>query len=374
MRAYWCTKSIRFSSFISLCVLSASFVAAVALPAQQGATQSTPTSPRQSKPHVLVPARDESAYKENFSDLSVNGSNLPFDTAIMGEKDDVPGLPYIRERWHVVWRPSDPIDLYIVKPRGVEKPPVVLYLYSYPQDTDRFKEDYWCGMATGDGFAAIGFVSAYTGQRLEYQLMKDDFVNKLPESLPATVHDVQMILDFLDSRNEFDMTRVGMLGQGSGGAVAILASAVDPRIKALDVLTPWGDWPLFLPKSTMVNPEDRPVVTKPEFIQSMSGLDPVNWFAKVQAKTVRIQNVRKDGHMPDEGQVKMEAGAPSIAEIDQFGDGAAFVPAAINGKLLDWIKQQLQPSAMAQVAQTDKAQRIHYFPPKSEENPLGQPR
>lgn len=366
------TKLTRSSIFILLCVFSGSFTAAISLPAQQSASQSTTASPQQTKPHVLVPARDESAYREDFADLSVKGSDLPFDTAIMGEKDDVPGLPYIRERWHVVWRPSDPIDLYIVKPRGVEKPPVVLYLYSYPQDTDRFKEDYWCGMATGNGFAAIGFVSAYTGQRLEYQSMKDDFVNKLPESLPETVHDVQMVLNFLESRNEFDMSRVGMLGQGSGGAAAILASAVDPRIKALDVLTPWGDWPVFLPKSTMVNPEDRPAVTKPEFIKSMSGLDPVDWFTKVQARSVRIQDIRKDGHMPDEAQEKMEAAAPSVAEIDQFGDGAAFVPAAINGKLLDWIKQQLQPSTTTQVAETEKAQRIHYFPPKGEENPLGQ--
>lgn len=367
-------KSIRFSFLLLPCAFSAFFAVGTSQPAQQAASQSTPASPQQAKPHVLVPARDESTYKENFSDLSVQGSTLPFDTAIMGEKDDVPGLPFIRERWHVVWRPSDPIDLYIVKPRGVEKPPVVLYLYSYPQDTDRFKETYWCGMATGNGFAAVGFVSAYTGQRLEYQSMKDDFINRLPESLPGTVHDVQMILDFLESRNELDMTRVGMLGQGSGGAVAILASAVDPRIKALDVLTPWGDWPVFLRKSTMVNPEDRSAVTTPEFVKSISGMDPVDWFSKVQAKTVRIQDVRKDGHMPDEAQVKMEAGAPSIAEIDQFGDGAAFVPAAINGKLLDWIKQQLQPSTTPEVAQTEKTQRVHYFPPKGEENPLGQPR
>jgi hypothetical protein len=365
------TKSARFPIFVFWGVLGASCTAAISLPAKQTATHSS-ASAQQSRSHGLVPAQDESEYRENDSVLSVKGSNLTFDTAILGERDDKPGTPYIRERWHVVWRPGDPIDLYIVKPRGVEKPPAVLYLYSYPQDTDRFKQDYWCGVATGNGFAAVGFVSSYTGQRTEYQSMKDDFINKLPQSLPETVHDVQMILNFLETRNEIDMARVGMLGQGSGGAVAILASAVDPRIKVLDLLTPWGDWPVFLPKSTMVTPEDRPIVTKPEFVKSVSGQDPVDWFSKVQARTVRIQDIRKDGHMPDEAQEKMEAAAPSIAEIDQFGDGAAFVPAAMNGKLLDWIKQQLQPSTGQQMADATKTQRIHYFPPKAEENPLGQ--
>lgn len=309
-------------------------------------------------------------YREDFSVLPVQKNHLEFDTAIMGEKDDDPSKPFIRERWHLSWRPGDLIDVYIVKPRGVSKPPVVLYLYSFPQDTDRFKQDYWCGVTTGSGFAAVGFVSALTGQRLEYRSPKDDFFNQLRESIGASVHDLQMILNFLETRDEFDMTRVGMFGQGSGGAIAVLASAVDPRIKALDLLTPWGDWPEFLAKSTFIRPEERGDVNKPEFVKSVSGLDPVDWFPQVHARAIRIQDIRKDGHMPDEAQEKMESVAPANAEIDQFGDGAAFVPAAENGKLLDWMRQQLQPST-AVAANQGKTERIHYYPPKAPANPLG---
>jgi len=310
--------------------------------------------------------------EENFSVLSVEQNRLKFDTEILGEKDDKPGTPFIRERWHLMWRPADPIDVYVVKPRGVEKPPVILYLYSFPQDTDRFKEDYWCGQTTGGGYAAVGFVSALTGQRLEYRSLKENFFNQLPESIGATVHDVQMILNYLTTRGDLDMSRVGMFGQGSGGAIAILASAVDPRIKALDVLTPWGDWPVFLAKSTFVLKEERPLLVKPEFLSSVAGLDPVQWFSKVQAHSVRIQNVRKDGHMPDEAQEVMEASAPSTAEIDQYGDGQALYPMAANGRLLDWMKTQLGPDGKPQLA-LEKSLRTHFYPPKGEENPLGEP-
>jgi hypothetical protein len=289
--------------------------------------------------------------------------------AVLGEVDDKPGLPFIRERWHLMWRAGDPIDVYVLKPRGVEKPPVVLYLYSYPQDTDRFKTDSWSGYVTGNGFAAVGFVSALTGHRLEHRAPNESFFNELQESMGASVHDVQMILNYLATRKDLDMTRVGMFGQGSGGSIAILASAADARIKTVDVLTPWGDWPTFLAKSTFVSSEDRLKSNTPEFLAKVAPLDPADWISKMKARSFRIQNVRKDGHMPDAAQERMETVAPETTEINQFGDGAALVPAAANGKLLDWIKTQLQPDPKPQVAM-ERSQRIHFFPPKM---PTGSP-
>jgi hypothetical protein len=295
------------------------------------------------------------------------------EVAVLGERDDKPGMPFVRERWHLLWRPGDPIDVYVVKPRDVEKPPVVLYLYSFPQDTDRFKQDYWCGQTTSGGFAAVGFVSALTGHRLENRALKDDFFNQLPESLGASVHDVEMILNYLASRNDLDMSRVGMLGQGSGGSIAILASSVDPRIKALDVLTPWGDWPIFIAKSTFIPSQDRLDINKPEFLNKVVSLEPMQSLSKVKAQSVRVQDVRRDGHMPDEAQEAMESAVPRTAELDQFGDGAAFVPTAANGKLLEWIKNQLQRDSKSQVA-LDGSRRVHFYPAKGETNPLGEPR
>jgi len=323
--------------------------------------------PKSSEKTAKDPA---STYQEDFAALPLEKNHLTAEIPVIGERDDTPGKPFIRERWQMMWRPGDPLDVYVVRPRGVEKPPVVLYLYSFPQDTERFKQDYWCGQTTGMGFAAVGFVSAVTGHRLEYRSLKDDFFNQLPEALGATVHDVQMILNYLASRNDLDMSRVGIFGQGSGGSIAILASAVDPRIKALDVLTPWGDWPIFLAQSTIVPQEDRQQVNKPEFLKKVAGLDPLQWFPKVKAQSVRIQNIRRDGHTPDAAQELMEAAAPETAEIDQFGDTAALVPMAGNGRLLEWLTAQLRPDAKPQVA-LDKSQRTHVFPARMPADPLG---
>jgi hypothetical protein len=326
------------------------------------------TSPSRSS-SAAKSAENENPYHEDFFVLPVQKTSLKLEMAVLGETDDKPGLPYIRERWHLDWRPGDPIDVYILKPRGVTKSPVVLYLYSFPQDTDRFKTDSWGAYATANGFAAVGFVSALTGHRLEYRPPNESFFNQFQEALGASVHDVQMILNFLESRKDLDMSRVGMFGQGSGGSIAILASTVDPRIKAVDTLTPWGDWSTFVPKSPFIPAEDRLKINNPEFLARIAPLDPLSSLSRIKARSLRIQDVRKEGHMPDACQELMEAAAPDTAEINQFGDSAALVPAAANGKLLDWIKSQLQPDAKPQVA-AERSVRVHFFPPKL---PTGSP-
>src|SRR5262249_25888131 len=58
------------------------------------------------------------------------------------------------------WRANDPIDLYIMKPKGVAKPPVALYLYSYPSESDKFLNMELGRFLTQHGCAAVGFVSA----------------------------------------------------------------------------------------------------------------------------------------------------------------------------------------------------------------------
>jgi hypothetical protein len=56
-----------------------------------------------------------------------------------------------------------------------------------------------------------------------------------------------VILDYLATRSDIDMDRVGMFGVGSGATVAIFAASVDARIKAFELLSRGGirrtGWP-----------------------------------------------------------------------------------------------------------------------------------
>src|SRR6266700_3307962 len=69
---------------------------------------------------------------EDWTTPDLAKSQLPVIPPLAGEKDDY--ADFTRELFQVQWRPTDPIDLYMIRPKGVEKPPVVLYLYGHPAD------------------------------------------------------------------------------------------------------------------------------------------------------------------------------------------------------------------------------------------------
>ena len=298
--------------------------------AQQAAASSTATPP---------PAHGST--QEDWTSLILAGSDLRPDKPIVGQRDDLP--VFTRELIRVKWRLGDPINLYVILPKGVNKPPVILYLYSYPSETDRFLDNDYCARLTRDGFAAVGFVSALTGHRYAMRPMKEWFVSELQESLATSVHDVQMILDFLATRSDLDLSKVGMFGTGSGGTIAILAAAVDPRIKALDVLDPWGDWPAWMAASSIIPDNERANYVKPEFLRKVSGLDPVEWLPKLHGRPIRIQQLLYDDVTPRLAEDRIQSAAPAEAVIVRYENGGQFFHAASGGRIFQWIKDALHP-------------------------------
>jgi hypothetical protein len=277
---------------------------------------------------------------ESFSSLSLKDSHLQAYPPLLGSRGET--KKFIRELLRVQWRPNDPIDLYVIRPHDVKKPPVVLYLYGFPTDTDRFKDDRYCERVVQGGAAAVGFVSALTGHRSEWRPPKEWFLSELPEALATTVHDVQMILNYLDSRGDLDMNRVGMFGQGSGGAIAILAAAADSRLKALDLLDPWGDWPDWLAAAPIVPQEERPGYLKPDFLKRLEPLEPVRFLPQLSSRNIRIQFVDEYGE-PKDAVRKIEAAAPSAVSARHYSTALELRTVTADGGLFKWMSLALLP-------------------------------
>jgi X-Pro dipeptidyl-peptidase (S15 family) len=298
------------------------------------------------KPSAVSAASAKPASDEDWSTPLLTGSKLHVEDTVIGETDKFP--EFTRQILRVQWRTGDPIDLYIMRPSGVEKPPVILYLYGYPSETDRFRDNRYGERVTRDGFVAVGFVSALTGHRYHDRPMKKWFVSELQESLAASAHDVQMVLNYLATRKDLDMGHVGMVATGSGATIAILAAAADPRIQAIDLLDPWGEWPDWMAKSGVIQENERPDYMKPEFLARVAPLDTLHWLPKLQSRKVRLQEVLDDTGAPPAARQKIEEALPSSAEEIKYKDTGALLKASSGGRFFDWIKEQVAPPKTAQ--------------------------
>src|ERR1700761_5537941 len=199
--------------------LSALILVAVSVVSAQTEAPAAPSSsaPQDVSIAETCPATEqETTIKEDWTTIELAKSGLPLD-AIGGvplSKTDVQGCT--RELLSMRWRSLDPIDLYVIRPKGAAKIPVVLFLYNYTFDTDVFRKDRWCDVATKNGFAVAGFPTALSWPRLHTpRPLKQWFVSELQEALATSTHDVQMMLNYLASRGDLDTGRVGIFGMGS---------------------------------------------------------------------------------------------------------------------------------------------------------------
>jgi hypothetical protein len=159
-----------------------------------------------------------------------------------------------------------------------------------------------------------------------------------------------MVLNYLETRGDLDMSRVGMFGQGSGGAIAVLAAAADSRIKALDLLNLWGDWPDWFAKSPLIPKEERAAYLKPDFLKRLEPLEPVHFLPALKSRAVRIQFVDDENTATKEAVDKLAAAAPTAATMIHYPNGHAMYSVSSDGRLFEWIATALKSHADAKEA------------------------
>jgi len=323
-------------------VLSAfSFLLALTLPCEAQAVQDPPAKAHES---VIAVAKRS---VENWKALDDIQTGLEPRPALVVQRDEEPD--FVREFVRLQWRSADPIDLWLMRPKVSNRVPVVLYLYGYTDDTDRFRDNGWSKRATADGFAAVGFVSALTGQRYHNRAMKQWFVSELEEALGSTVHDVQLILNYLVGRQDLDLEHVGMFGMGSGATIAILSGYIDPRIKALDLLDPWGDWPDWLAQSPVVPENERAKYTTADFLSNLTTLDPITLLPVLKTQKIRLQQTLTDPLTPQRARERIAGSLPNDAQLVQYANPEEHLEAWQQSGLSGWIKQQLRPQTQSAV-------------------------
>jgi hypothetical protein len=123
-----------------------------------------------------------------------------------------------------------------------------------------------------------------------------------------------------------------------------MAASVDSRIKAIDLLDPWGDWPVWMQNSAVIPDEERPAYIKPEFLKKVADFDPVKLLPVLKTPHLRLNQLNDDvPSTPEEAQKQMEAVLPATAEHHRFETNMAFYSeVASGGRVFDWLKLQIK--------------------------------
>jgi 2,6-dihydroxypseudooxynicotine hydrolase len=117
---------------------------------------------------------------------------------------------------------------YLRVPKGVEKPPVVIFNNGFEGVKEELHQrTHWY---LDRGLATLTWDGAGRGETWEH--------------MPMSGHNgplVAAIIDYLETRDDVDATRIGASGPNRGGFAGVKAAAYEPRIKALGVASPGYD-------------------------------------------------------------------------------------------------------------------------------------
>ena len=151
------------------------------------------------------------------------------------------------------------------------------------------------------------------------------------------------MLTYLSERGDVDMNNVGIFGVGAGATIAVAAASADSRIKAIDLVDPWGNWPVWMAKSNVIPEEERSRYIKPDFLGGVSPFDSVSLLPRLTTPRVRLNQCAENSLTPSDASSKIEAALPPGAERRRLIDGAQFDPmVAAGGHNFDWLKLQLK--------------------------------
>ncbi len=140
---------------------------------------------------------------------------------------------------------NNPVPSYLVIPNNAEKvhPVIVLLDGGYGSKDRMFQDDGWplgglvIKALLENGFAIMTCDFVGHGERsYQYGFATNSMGLQYPylmnQLLIQTAIDHRRAIDYLFTRSEIDTTRIGILGLSSPGAITLVLTSIDPRIKS----------------------------------------------------------------------------------------------------------------------------------------------
>ena len=232
----------------------------------------------------------------------------------------------------------------LIRPRKIEKPPVVLFLHGLGGS----KKDarLAASLLVPEGIAVLGLDAACHGDRkIEGEEFFSPDLQKPREHIIQTVIDYRRAIDYLQTRDDVDVDRLGLIGASLGAILGSMVGGVDKRVDACLLIVGGGDWRKIISKSEHPAAQKLRDVLSPGMPSPLDDIDPIWWVGQISPRPVWMMNGRQDKIIPAAAAEALHQAAKQPKKVIWYDGGHMPPMPLIASAIKSWLKEWLVGAA-----------------------------
>jgi len=212
---------------------------------------------------------------------------------------------------------NERVPALLLLPKAGGRIPCIVFLHGYGGSKDDIRGA--AKLVAREGYALIAIDAVYHGERkVPGRELYSPNLNESINGIIQTVIDLRRAVDYLETRLEVDIDRIGYVGGSMGGIIGAIFIGVEPRIKAAALIVAGGNMSLMIRESqhyTMPPIRDylqREGISYVELQKMLDPIDPINFIGYFSPKPVVFHLGKFDRIVPSEAgrQLYEAAGEP----------------------------------------------------------------
>jgi len=247
---------------------------------------------------------------------------------------------------------NDTVHCFYFKPEADLKIPAVIIIHGYKARKLKIEKEIAKKLAERK-IAGVVFILPYHSLRRPKNLSSgkyfiSDDLQRVRETFRQTIIDIRCLIDWLESRDEIDRERIGIMGISLGAIIANLAMGIDDRIKVGVSILGGGNYPKLLWRSFLTIPLKIKMILhgiNPKMIsQNLDIIDPITFSYRNRPRNVFMINGRLDLIIPPSCSRDLwEAlGKPKIKWLWSGHYSVLLIKNRIIRESLDYLEEQLK--------------------------------
>jgi len=248
--------------------------------------------------------------------------------SVNGEK--VPAFLFVPKNVRKYKESLDPETLKGYEKRVIELdgPPWPAIFFMHWLQSDKSLADNFAGKWATYGYAVLAIDGVFKGEREKPgRSILETNIDDSRKNITQQVIDGRRGVDFLETRPDIDIKRLGYFGISMGSLTGAITTAVDDRFKVVVLADGAGDFSTVFSKADL--PEFQKIIeeikakgyTLEKAFEILKPVDPVEYVGHIAPRPVLMINGKKDEIFPYEAMDALHKAANEPKEVKWYNCG-----------------------------------------------------